>query len=397
MVKERVLNLITEVKKFVYSKNETDDLLDLKADLIHTHCIDDVTDLGEELDSLETDLNNKADINHNHLISDVTNLSGALDDKADVNHNHDDRYYDIPTMDIIIQDIYDLIDPEKKKQTFINLISDSYEVIEGESVILTATLTNILGNFVKDATIEFHDGETLLDSAVTDVNGECDISTIPIADNSIIALFNGNTVYLESESEPINIVVNEPVPTYLFYDDCTSGVPTDKYQVQSGLTAQYITFQDEQVLSISGTTARFLRPIVNRTQNDIRVTWRQYLTNTAAIGNYYCPLVFNNVKNAAPPGAYPWYMAGYVGGSLSTGGIRKDNTGSYVLISDTFTCPKQEWITFELTIQGDTFTLKRLETGQTVTTTDSSYKGLNLEFYNGQYPVYLKNIKIEEI
>ena len=52
-----------------------------KADLSHTHAIDDVVDLATMLAS-------KAGVSHSHAISDVTGLSASLASKADLSHSH---------------------------------------------------------------------------------------------------------------------------------------------------------------------------------------------------------------------------------------------------------------------------------------------------------------------
>jgi len=63
------------------SQNAVFDALALKADLVHTHIIADVTGLQAALDG-------KAATVHTHAISDVTGLQTALDGKADVTHTH---------------------------------------------------------------------------------------------------------------------------------------------------------------------------------------------------------------------------------------------------------------------------------------------------------------------
>jgi len=333
MPKERILNLITEVKKFVYDKDETDVLLSTKAEVIHSHEIEDVNELDDELTDIKTDIDS---ITNN--VYDKTVIDTKLDNKADKT----DTY----TKDVVDSKL-------SEKAPLSHNHNDLY-------------------------------------------NTKAEISTL-LADKANLSHNHNNSYYLKSEVDDFiqeiwNYII--PEPEYLFFDDCTGNNPSEKYQIQSGMTASYTTFEDEPVLSLEGTVARSIRPILDRTQNDVKITWSQYMRSTATIGNHYFALIFNNTKNANVPSVYPWYLGGFINGTC---GIRKDNTGSYPFISGTFTAPKQTWLNFELTIIGNTFTLTRLDTSETVTATDSSLTGLNLEFYKGSESLYMKNIKIEEV
>ena len=378
-------------------------------------------------------LTGKANTNHNHndLYNTKAEITTALSGKSNTGHNHDDRYYDKTYIDNL--DLGGGVDISGKLDISVHnaLNSHNINLINGLQTELNKKHTDLVINYVHTGPVlptmgslstnsfsrqpivgEFFKMVVKLSNNDNFILGICQVTATTLS----ITTFNYKSFqYMSFEIENVNNLqsaldgmynksevdamfqeVWDYINPYLFYDDCTGNNPSEKYEIQSGLTATYTTFEDEPVLSIDGPTGRSLRPIVDRTQNDVKITWSQYMTSTSTVGNHYFGLIFNNTKNASPPSAYPWYLAGMPGGSGACG-IRKDNTGSYPFISGTFTCPKQEWLTFELTIIGDNFTLKRLETGETVTATDSSLKGLNLEFFNGQFPVYMKNIKIEEI
>lgn len=62
--------------------NGLDGALDSKADSVHTHAINDVTGLRDEIDG-------KSAISHTHVSSDVTDLQGKLDAKSNTGHTHE--------------------------------------------------------------------------------------------------------------------------------------------------------------------------------------------------------------------------------------------------------------------------------------------------------------------
>ena len=71
--------------------NQTDlmNLLNQKANIVHTHVEADVTDLDKYTQAqVDTLLGGKANTVHTHTISDVTNLQTSLDGKADIAHTH---------------------------------------------------------------------------------------------------------------------------------------------------------------------------------------------------------------------------------------------------------------------------------------------------------------------
>ena len=59
----------------------TEDELEGKANVGHTHAISEIT-------NLQTSLNGKANSSHTHAISDVTNLQSVLNEKANSSHTH---------------------------------------------------------------------------------------------------------------------------------------------------------------------------------------------------------------------------------------------------------------------------------------------------------------------
>ena len=59
----------------------TEDELDGKANVGHTHAISEIT-------NLQTTLNGKANASHTHVISDITHLQSTLDGKANAGHTH---------------------------------------------------------------------------------------------------------------------------------------------------------------------------------------------------------------------------------------------------------------------------------------------------------------------
>lgn len=64
-----------------YTKYQTDNLLNQKAALKHSHAIGDIT-------NLQSTLNGKASTNHSHSISDISNLQSQLNNKANSIHTH---------------------------------------------------------------------------------------------------------------------------------------------------------------------------------------------------------------------------------------------------------------------------------------------------------------------
>lgn len=62
--------------------NGLDGALGSKADSVHTHAINDVTGLRDEIDG-------KSAISHTHVSSDVTDLQGKLDAKSNTGHTHE--------------------------------------------------------------------------------------------------------------------------------------------------------------------------------------------------------------------------------------------------------------------------------------------------------------------
>ena len=64
-----------------YTKYQTDNLLNQKAALNHSHAISDIT-------NLQSTLNGKASTNHSHSISDISNLQSQLNNKANSSHTH---------------------------------------------------------------------------------------------------------------------------------------------------------------------------------------------------------------------------------------------------------------------------------------------------------------------
>jgi len=84
------------------------DTLNGKASTSHEHSINDITNLQDTLDDLEDDiaaietaLNGKSNVGHGHVISDVSNLQTTLDGKAPLSHEHsiDDIYKTETTTD----------------------------------------------------------------------------------------------------------------------------------------------------------------------------------------------------------------------------------------------------------------------------------------------------------
>lgn len=74
------------------SRQEQDEVLlgqiSGKANVEHSHEIDDVTGLNEKILQIESDVDNKADAVHTHEMSAVNGLDGALGSKADSVHTH---------------------------------------------------------------------------------------------------------------------------------------------------------------------------------------------------------------------------------------------------------------------------------------------------------------------
>lgn len=74
------------------SRQEQDEVLlgqiSGKANVEHSHEINDVTGLNEKIIQIESDIDNKADAVHTHEMSAVNGLDGALDSKADSTHTH---------------------------------------------------------------------------------------------------------------------------------------------------------------------------------------------------------------------------------------------------------------------------------------------------------------------
>lgn len=59
-----------------------------KANVEHSHEMDDVTGLNDKISEIETSVSGKANATHTHIIADVTDLQTTLDGKAAASHNH---------------------------------------------------------------------------------------------------------------------------------------------------------------------------------------------------------------------------------------------------------------------------------------------------------------------
>ena len=59
-----------------------------KANVEHSHEMDDVTGLNDKISEIETSVSGKANATHTHIIADVTNLQTTLDGKAAASHEH---------------------------------------------------------------------------------------------------------------------------------------------------------------------------------------------------------------------------------------------------------------------------------------------------------------------
>lgn len=128
-------------------KTEITDMIATKANEKHTHIIDDVSNLQEELDSksnvshthtienitdLQDIIDKKSDISHTHVVKDITDLQQLLDDKANAEHTHE------------ISDVNGL-------EEAVNMVKNGvYTLKDGEAIPQSSNLDDMktVGNYV---------------------------------------------------------------------------------------------------------------------------------------------------------------------------------------------------------------------------------------------------------
>jgi trimeric autotransporter adhesin len=81
--------------------------------------------------------------------------------------------------------------------------------VSGQSVALTATVTGPTGSPTPTGTVEFFNGTTSLGAAMplTDGAATLNVSTLPVADNSITAQYSGDSNYPPSTSPAVTVTV----------------------------------------------------------------------------------------------------------------------------------------------------------------------------------------------
>ena len=105
-----------------------------------------------------------------------------------------------------------------------SLTASSNSISLGQSVVLTATLTanyddetlvNVdLHGYLQGATVSFKNGDTVIDTATTDVNGVASYTYTPSSAGtlSLTAVFSGTDNFSSATSSSVSVVVSAPTP-----------------------------------------------------------------------------------------------------------------------------------------------------------------------------------------
>ncbi len=101
-------------------------------------------------------------------------------------------------------------------RTATTLASSVNPALVGQSVTLTAMVTNLLTSGIPAGSVQFREGSTLLGTGLLDALGQATLTTcdLTIGTHSIVATYIGNPDFLYSESEPLSQTVN-PLPSTL--------------------------------------------------------------------------------------------------------------------------------------------------------------------------------------
>lgn len=179
--------------------------------------------------------------------------------------------------------------------------------------------------------------------------------------------------------------------TVIFSDDCTNQNINTKYTASAPATVEYTTLSDTEgiINCIKATGNGRITPLIPDLDTNFKMLFDLQKAQTGG----YCQLEYYNNSELAN-------RSGYVTANTGTTGnctIHKRTNGTASQLSSSFVLSANQWATFELTVINGTHTLKRVDTGQTLTVNDTTRNNGSVSFMYGSGTHYIKNIIIQEL